>query len=451
MTSLLPDSARARAGRSAATSGASAHGRPAAVAQAEAAQGAVRLPALGVGLVTGLLAAAGPLVVCLGLGVVGWFASAAGTLGAPRDGLRVGALGWLAAHGSGVRVEGVVVSMVPLGLSLLCAVVLWRLSVRAGEMLWSHGPDAARLADGERDWTVPLAGAGLLLGYGVVVGATLWLAGTPATAPSTPDALRWTTALVVLVGLPAVAVGSGRAAVRAALLSPVLRAALDLARRILVAWLLLGLFLVLVALGSDLGTAANVLAQLHTSVGEALLVSVLCLLLLPAAVLFGGAYLLGPGFAVGAGTVVSPTAVVLGPVPMVPLLAALPDTGTTPGWAPWLVVAPFALAAVVAFRAARRHPLQRWEDAVARGLGGGVAAGLLVGLLSVLAGGAVGPGRMRQVGVPGPEVTLHAVTTFGVGALVGTLVVLAWQRWSARAERAAGPDHEADDVGAPEA
>ncbi len=445
MTSLLPDSARARAGRAAATS-ASTPGAGVRGPKADVAPGAVRLPALVVGLGAGLVAAAGPLVVCLGLGVVGWFASGAGTLGAPRDGLRAGALGWLAAHGSGVRVEGVEVTMVPLGLSLLCAAVLWRLAVRAGEMLWSHGPDAARLADGERDWTVPLAGSGLLLGYGAVVASTLRLAGTPATAPSTSGALLWTSALVVVLGLPAVAVGSGRAAVRAALLPPVVREALGLARRILVAWLALSLLLVLVAVGSDLGTAANVLAQLHTTVGEALLVSALCLLLLPAAVLFAGAYLLGPGFAVGVGTVVSPTAVVLGPVPMVPLLAALPDTGTTPGWAPWLVVTPFVLAAVVGFRVARRRPPQRLEDAVARGLGGGIAAGLLVGLLSALAGGAVGPGRMRQVGVPGLEVTLHAVTTFGVGSLVGTLVVLAWQRWTVRAERAAGRDREADDV-----
>ena len=52
-------------------------------------------------------AAASTLVVCLAVGVVGWFLTDAGAHGAPRDGLRVGALGWLIAHGSGVRVEGV--------------------------------------------------------------------------------------------------------------------------------------------------------------------------------------------------------------------------------------------------------------------------------------------------------------------------------------------------------
>ena len=61
------------------------------------------------------------LLICLAAGVVGWFLADAGAHGTPRDGLRVGALGWLLAHGSGVRVDGVAVTVVPLGLTLLCA------------------------------------------------------------------------------------------------------------------------------------------------------------------------------------------------------------------------------------------------------------------------------------------------------------------------------------------
>ena len=45
-------------------------------------------------------------MVCLALGVIGWFLTDAGAHGAPRDGLRTGALGWLLAHGSGVSVHG---------------------------------------------------------------------------------------------------------------------------------------------------------------------------------------------------------------------------------------------------------------------------------------------------------------------------------------------------------
>ena len=54
--------------------------------------------------------------------------------------------------------------------------------------------------------------------------------------------------------------------------------------------------------------------------------------ILPNVVLLASTYLLGPGFAVGSGTVVSPAEVSLGPVPSVPVLAALPDDGWAPGW-----------------------------------------------------------------------------------------------------------------------
>ena len=88
------------------------------------------------------------------IGVVGWFVSDAGTHGEPRDALQVGALGWLMAHGSGVSVDGVAVTAVPLFLTLLCAWATWRVGLRVGDSISGHGPDANGLADGERDWTV---------------------------------------------------------------------------------------------------------------------------------------------------------------------------------------------------------------------------------------------------------------------------------------------------------
>ena len=66
----------------------------------------------------GAAAAASTLLVCLALGVVGWFLTDAGAHGTPRDGLRVGALAWLMAHGSGVHVDGVAGHRVmPLGIT----------------------------------------------------------------------------------------------------------------------------------------------------------------------------------------------------------------------------------------------------------------------------------------------------------------------------------------------
>ena len=131
------------------------------------------------------------------------------------------------------------------------------------------------------------------------------------------------------------------------------------------------------------------------------------------------AYLLGPGFTVGAGTLVSPAVVALGPLPMFPLLAALPDNGPTPAldavpgracrrWSP-----PSAPP-----RAQRRHPTLRWEEGALRGCAGGVLAGLLLGFLAALAGGAVGPGRMRRRR-PARRSTCSCtpITAFGIGGL----------------------------------
>ena len=149
--------------------------------------------------------------------------------------------------------------------------------------------------------------------------------------------------------------------------------------------------------------------------------------------LFGGAYLLGPGFAVGAGTLVTPSAVVLGPLPLFPLLAALPGTGPTPVWTPFLVaLAP--LVAAVGRRPGAAPPPRRCAGRRGRcaAVPPGCWAGLLLGLLTALAGGAVGPGRMQVVAPYAQDVLLHALAAFGFGGLVGGLAMTLWQRRAAR-------------------
>src|SRR5262249_36255646 len=74
--------------------------------------------------------------------------------------------------------------------------------------------------------------------------------------------------------------------------------------------------------GSD---AADILASFDTGVAGQAGITVVCLAYAPNAAIWGTAYLLGPGFAVGAGTVVSPSQVLLGPVPALPLFAGLPE------------------------------------------------------------------------------------------------------------------------------
>jgi len=380
-----------------------------------------RRPLVLLAALAGVGAATSTLVVCLAGGVAGWFLTDAGAHGAPREGLRVGALGWLMAHASGVHVEGTAITAMPLALTLLTAVVVWRLGLRLGDSVSGHGPDADAIADGMRDWTVPSATAVFTLGYVAVAAVTHHLAATPATAPSLARTVAWTILLCGLVGGCAIAVGSGRAAIWTSFLPLSLRAAAAAAWRTLVWFILVSAVVLAVALAIDWDGAVNVMSQLHTSPGAATLLIGLCVLVTPNATLFSGSYLLGPGFAVGAHTIVTPTAVVLGPLPMFPLLAALPDDGTTPGWTVALLALPPLVAAFAVYRTLRRYPTPRWDEAALRGVGAGLICAVAFTVLAAVAGGAVGPGRMADMGPFVFQVLLHGIAAFGIGGLVGSL------------------------------
>jgi hypothetical protein len=413
MTSLLPSSAK----------------RTAADVERDL---ATRRPLALLAVLGGVAAAGSTLVFCLGTAVVGWFLTDAGAHGAPSGALRIGALGWLTGHGSGVRIDGVTITAVPLGITLLAAWAIWRLGQRVGDSISGHGPDADAIADGERDWTVPVAVALFLAGYVVTAVITTTLAADPSTDPSAPRVVLWSIVLCVGVGGPAIALGSGRAAIWAPELPPVVRAAAHGCRRILQLWLGVAALAFVIALVIDFDTAANVMSQLHTDAGDAALLSALSLSVVPNAVAWSGAYLLGPGFTVGAGTLVTPNAVALGPLPMFPMLAALPDDGDTPGWTPWLVALPVLIGILGAAWAHRRHRTTRWEEGALRGCASGVLAGVAFGLLAVVAGGAVGPGRLREVGPLAFDSLVHAITAFGIGGLLGGLAMTSWARRAAR-------------------
>jgi uncharacterized protein DUF6350 len=411
MTSLMPSSTRASAGE---LNVDLRHRRP-----------LVLLAPL-----AGAVAAASTLVVCLAFGVAGWFLTDAGSHGTPRDGLRVGGLAWLMAHGSGVHVGGALVSVMPLGITLVCGWATWRLGHRLGDSISGHGPDAARIADGERDWTVPAAALLYTAGYVAVAAVTGALASTTATAPDTTRVVLCAFLLCGLLGGPAIAIGSGRAAIWTATLPESVLATAAACRRVLTTWLLVSLLAFLAALVLDFDTALNVTSQLHADGGAAAQLALISVLVVPNAAVFSGSYLLGPGFTVGAHTIVSPAVVTVGALPMFPLLAALPDTGPTPAWSSGLVALAPVVGMIGAARAQRAHPTYRWEEGALHGCGGGMVAGALFGLLAVLAGGAVGPGRMADVGPLAFSVLVHAITAFGIGGLVGGLLMTWWQRRS---------------------
>jgi hypothetical protein len=391
-----------------------------------------RRPLLPVALLGGAVAAFSTLLVCLAVGVVGWFLSDAGAHGAPHDGMRVGAIAWLMAHGSGVRLGQVAVTAAPLGISALTAWAVWRLGLLVGESVSGHGPDADAIADGERDWTVLRAVLGFTVGYLVVALLTAHQAADARIGLATGRVVLWCVVLCLAVGGAAIATGSGRAAIWAAVLPASLRASAATALRVLGWWLAVSTVVLLAALVVDFGTAVNLMSRLHTDAGDASVYTVVSATVVPNAALLSSSYLLGPGFAVGVGTLVSPTLVQLGPLPMFPLLAALPDNGPTPAWTPYLMALAPVVAALAVARSQRRRPTRRYEQGALRGCAGGVLAGVLLTFLTTLAGGAVGPGRMRDVGAPGLDVLVHALPAFGLGGLVGGVVMTWWQRRASR-------------------
>ncbi|MCP3423531.1 cell division protein PerM [Nocardioides pinisoli] len=384
----------------------------------------------------GALAALGPLVVLLAIGVIGWFATDAGVHGAPRDGMQVGALAWLAGHGSGVTVMGARITIVPLGITAIAAWSMWRLGHRVGDSISGHGPDADRISDGERDLTVPTAVALFFAAYAVVAVVVATLAAGTTADPSLPRVLGWTLLLTAFVAAPAIAIGSGRAAIWAAFLPASVRAGAAVAGAVLARLLAVSAVVFVVALVASFDDAATMTARLHPSPSEAGLYTLVNAAFAPNAALFSGSWLLGPGFAVGGATLVSPGAVVLGPLPVVPLLAALPSVGTPAGWVGALMVLPPLVAAVTTHRTLRGRLLS-WDRIALAGCGGGLAAGVGFAVLASLSGGAAGPGRMRFVGPFTRDVLVHAVTACGIGALLGASV-LTWLAW--RAARALPSD-----------
>ncbi|HEU4465378.1 MAG TPA: DUF6350 family protein [Agromyces sp.] len=144
------------------------------------------------------------------------------------------------------------------------------------------------------------------------------------------------------------------------------------------------------------------------------------LALLPNLVVWAAAWLLGPGFALGAGTTVSPGVTLIGPVPGLPLLGALPAEGAPLGvlWLALPVLLGFGGAVLVARSVPERRD-ETWWATLAVGLGAGAVAGIVLGALAAASAGAVGPGRLAEVGPDALLVAASASASVAVGAVAG--------------------------------
>lgn len=380
---------------------------------------ALRLaPVAGVAAVTCFVTG---LALCVAVAVVGWFA---GTTGNVTAAVRAGADVWLLGHGAGLRTVDMEVTAAPLGLTLLAAAMLWR----AGRWV---GRSTSRL-DAR---AVVVATAVLSASYGVVAVVTSVLASTDAVAVSPWRSGAGALAVSMLSG-GAGLLRAARERTGVAFLpwpAAVQAAARGGAATVLV-MVSAGAALVTTSLVLDFPAAANAADSLRAGpVGGAIL-ALIGVLLLPNAVLLAVSFLLGPGFSLGAGTLVAPDGVTLGPVPDFPLLAALPESGVPPAWTAALVVVPVLAGAVGAAVTLRHDPVFGLDQAGLRGGVAGLLGGVAIGLLTGLAAGAVGPGRLAQTGPDVPACVLTAAVGCGLGGAVGGAAL----RWLGRRRRVAG-------------
>jgi hypothetical protein len=320
---------------------------------------------------------------------------------------------WLVAHGAGLEVPGGVVGLTPLGLLLVPFTLLLRAA--------GHGARESRVTS-LRD-ALLLAGS-IAVPYGVIAAV---VAASSATHDVHPIAWQ---ALVAgcLVG----AVGGFAGAARAARLWPAVLPALpERAARLVpattaaIAVLLAGGALVTGAsLARHLGRAGDLTAATAPGkVGGAALL-LLGLALVPNAAVWGASWLAGPGFHVGVATAVGPYGTSLGPVPSLPLLAALP--GPVPPWVGIVAMCvPLAGGALAGVVVVRRLDAPGWAVACREAALVGPCAGAVAALAGWLSGGPVGGARLTDVG-PSPwlfGVTVAAEVAVGAAAATAVLSV----------------------------
>jgi len=380
--------------------------------------------------------------------LVAWVADAGpGSTG--TDAIRAAADAWLLAHGGGLTVPAGHLRGIPLGLTVLAAVVLHR----AGASL-ARAVEVPDLAAAGR------AVAALAVPYALLAAAVAAVAGT-ATAASSPP-------LAGIGALLLAAAAGGRGVLRAAGLGPALVRRVPswlpaVGRAVLAgvaALVAAGLALLLVVLVGRAGRFAELVGALQPGFVGGVILLLGCVLLLPNGALWTVAYVAGPGFTVGAGTGVSPFGVTLGPVPSFPLLAALPGDGVPAPAVRAVLLLPVLAGVLAGWVVGRRLPAASGPGRlpaasgpgrlpalptgrVARPATCGLLAGGLVALvtavLAVLAGGALGQGYLAAVGPSGWQVAAALAVEVAVPAAVTAALVPNPER-----DRAAGSPAPAD-------
>lgn len=365
------------------------------------------------GVVAALQAAGLGALAVMVVVLVGW--ATAADSGASATAAVTGALqAWLVAHHTRLLVPDGTFGLVPLGLTALPLVLLHSATLRAGRAAAVRG----------RRGVVALTSA-VTATYALVVTVVALLARTDDVRPVPLTAFVGAACVAALASGTAAVRATGRATVLWHRLPEAARAVLPPAAGALAVLVAGGALLSGAALAVHHDRARELTTGLDAGIGGGLLLLLGCLLYLPTAALWGLAFCIGPGFAVGQETSVGVLGSDLGAVPAVPLLAALPAGTGSPAW--WLVLlVPAAAGTAAGLVADRAAATAGWRRLVEVAAGTGALVGATVAVLSWLAAGPAGPGRMAEVGpawwAVGPLAALEV--TVAVAATTAVLPLL---------------------------
>jgi hypothetical protein len=382
--------------------------------------------------VSGMLAAAWTLGVGLAvlttLTLVGWIAAPKGTLGAGLPGVfRAACQLWLAAHHAGFAIPGGRIGLLPIGLMIMPAALLYRAALWMARDADLRLRLPARLPKGtskekanarRRAQLLLVAQAGISLAapYALLAGLIALIARNEVTRPFIGEALVSHLVLAFLAGSVATARTIGPWRVMLRLLPERARSVVVGTAVALAALLAAGFVVVLGSIAVNFGEIKQLSDGLSTGFVGGLLLLLVEVLYLFNAVVWGMSYIAGPGFAIGTGTLVAPTGVKLGSVPAMPILGALPQSGASPAWVMAVLALPFAAGAVAGIVVVRIAPTPNVEAAPLWGFGCGLASGVAAGLLAALSGGPLGGNRLSAVGPSPWEVALSVTLEVGVAA-----------------------------------
>ena len=161
--------------------------------------------------------------------------------------------------------------------------------------------------------------------------------------------------------------------------------------------------MITLALGFGWIEVIRLYEELGLSVLGGVMITLGQLAILPNLIIFGTAWISGVGFSIGTGSLVSPLATQLGPIPALPVFAAIPTGGFDRGILFALLP---VLAAFIGTVLVRRFADEmRWEYATRYGaalslsLIAALSAALVGFVMAALASGAFGPGRFQEVGI----------------------------------------------------